>query len=248
MIVHSAYADRPSHDVPLSTHDRCLAHLIEPGPSADVRAPIDWVALFGNDHPVELEIGSGKGLFLANAARANPGHNFLGVELSRKYARLAAERLAKHGIANAKVWAGDARDVLARRVPDRQPPRRPCLLSRPVVEEAAQEAPGLHRGCWWPRSSARFNPAASFTSPATSRSTSRDPGADRRMPRVPGTAGPRARTAPSTTSIISPTSSGSTASKGGRSTGPFYRLGAGLQRRHRNRRRIRSRLAALASS
>jgi tRNA (guanine-N7-)-methyltransferase len=100
-------------------------HLIAPvetprGPDAGT-APdrIDWVALFGNDHPVELEVGPGKGLFLANAARANPGRNFLGVEISRKYARLAAGRLAKQGLGNAKVWAGDVRDVLARRVPDR---------------------------------------------------------------------------------------------------------------------------------
>jgi tRNA (guanine-N7-)-methyltransferase len=94
-------------------------HLIEPGRSTDPAAvAIDWSALFGNDRPVELEVGSGKGLFLANAARANPGHNFVGIELARKYARLAAERLAKLGISNAKVWPGDARDVLAQRVPD----------------------------------------------------------------------------------------------------------------------------------
>ena len=99
------------------------SHLIEPAPAdaatAAATVAVDWVALFGDDHPVELEVGSGKGLFLANAARANPGRNFLGVEISRKYARIAAERLAKQGIANARVWAGDARDVLARRVPDR---------------------------------------------------------------------------------------------------------------------------------
>ncbi len=93
-------------------------YLIDPGPSTDPAA-INVAALFGNDRPVELEIGSGKGLFLANAARGNTGHNFLGVELSRKYARLAAERLARLDIPNAKVWAGDARDVLARRIPDR---------------------------------------------------------------------------------------------------------------------------------
>jgi tRNA (guanine-N7-)-methyltransferase len=98
------------------------SHLIEPAavpaPAAEAApVPIDWVAMFGNAHPVELEVGSGKGLFLANAAKANPGRNFLGVELSRKYARLAAERLARQGIANAKVWSGDARAVLARRIP-----------------------------------------------------------------------------------------------------------------------------------
>jgi tRNA (guanine-N7-)-methyltransferase len=100
------------------------SHLIEPAagpapvPGTEV-APVDWIAMFGNDHPIELEVGSGKGLFLANAARANPARNFLGVEISRKYARLAAERLARQGIANARVWAGDIRDVLGRRVPDR---------------------------------------------------------------------------------------------------------------------------------
>lgn len=98
------------------------AHLIEPPPRPgravdEVPPPLDWAAFFGNDHPVELEVGSGKGLFLANAARANPDRNFLGVEIARKYARLAAERLAKQGIPNARVWAADVRAVL-RRVPD----------------------------------------------------------------------------------------------------------------------------------
>ncbi len=100
------------------------SHLIEPEPARPgiiepAPAPIDWAALFGNDHPLELEVGSGKGLFLANAARANPGRNYLGVEISRKYARLAAERLARQGLNNARVWAGDIRDVIGRRIPDR---------------------------------------------------------------------------------------------------------------------------------
>ena len=99
------------------------AHLIEPvtdpgRPTDAAPLAIDWNALFGNDHPVELEVGSGKGLFLVNAARANPGRNYLGVEISAKYARLAAERLARQDIANARLWAGDARRVLAG-VPER---------------------------------------------------------------------------------------------------------------------------------
>lgn len=79
--------------------------------------PLDWRALFGNDHPVELEVGSGKGLFLANAARANPGHNFLGIELAKTYARRASERVARLGLTNVKVYPGDARPILARFVP-----------------------------------------------------------------------------------------------------------------------------------
>jgi tRNA (guanine-N7-)-methyltransferase len=79
--------------------------------------PVAWTEVFGNDHPVELEVGSGKGLFLANAAQAAPGHNFLGIEVSRKYAQRAAERLAKRGLANVRVVTGDARLFVAHHVP-----------------------------------------------------------------------------------------------------------------------------------
>ena len=108
---------RPRPDIDVT------AHLIEPEmprgrPAEEAPAPIVWAAFFGDDRPVEFEVGSGKGLFLANAARARPDRNFLGVEISRKYARLAAERLARQGIANARVWSGDVHEVL-RRIPDR---------------------------------------------------------------------------------------------------------------------------------
>jgi tRNA (guanine-N7-)-methyltransferase len=78
--------------------------------------PLDWAGLFGRARPVELEIGSGKGLFLVNAATERPEHNFFGVEISRKYARLAAERAVKRGVANVRIWPGDARAVLPRLV------------------------------------------------------------------------------------------------------------------------------------
>jgi tRNA (guanine-N7-)-methyltransferase len=99
---------RPETDISL--------HLLDPVAPHEL-APIEWKALFGSEHPVELEIGSGKGLFLAGAAGLNPRHNFLGIELSRKYALLAALRLARHQLPNAKVWRGDAGMVLARLVP-----------------------------------------------------------------------------------------------------------------------------------
>src|SRR5262245_66388009 len=79
--------------------------------------PVAWTSVFGNDHPVELEIGSGKGLFLANAAAARPRHNFLGVEMSRKYAQRAIERVAGLRRINVRVVVGDARQFVARFVP-----------------------------------------------------------------------------------------------------------------------------------
>ncbi|MEM9643360.1 MAG: tRNA (guanosine(46)-N7)-methyltransferase TrmB [Planctomycetota bacterium] len=50
--------------------------------------------LFGNDKPLEIEIGSGKGLFLAGASKENPERNFLGIEIADRYARHAAGRIA----------------------------------------------------------------------------------------------------------------------------------------------------------
>lgn len=58
--------------------------------------------------PLEVEVGSGKGLFLYNAALMFPERRFVGLELAAKYARFAASRLARHSLANARVIHGDA--------------------------------------------------------------------------------------------------------------------------------------------
>src|SRR5687767_12700711 len=63
--------------------------------------PWDAHVLFGRNAPVEVEVGSGKGLFLANAAARNPEHDFLGIELALKYARYIGGRLAQRAIPNA---------------------------------------------------------------------------------------------------------------------------------------------------
>lgn len=76
--------------------------------------PLDWRALFGNDGPVELEVGFGKGLFLLTAAQAHPDVNFAGVEIVRKYQLFTATRLAKRGLTNVRVACADARLFLPR--------------------------------------------------------------------------------------------------------------------------------------
>ncbi len=79
--------------------------------------PIRWADLFGNDRPVEVEIGSGKGLFLTNAGQANPSRNFLGIEMAKKYAYKAAERVAKLALGNVRVLPGDAILFMAKYAP-----------------------------------------------------------------------------------------------------------------------------------
>jgi tRNA (guanine-N7-)-methyltransferase len=68
--------------------------------------------------PLEVEVGSGKGLFLGSASRAYPERNFLGVEIAGKYARFAAARLAQREQKNAAMLHGDARIVFGRWLPD----------------------------------------------------------------------------------------------------------------------------------
>src|SRR5437762_6338789 len=63
---------------------------------------LKWDEVFGNDHPVEIEVGFGKGLFLINAGKARPETNFLGIEIERKYTLFTATRLAKRDLSNVK--------------------------------------------------------------------------------------------------------------------------------------------------
>jgi tRNA (guanine-N7-)-methyltransferase len=80
-------------------------HFLDPLP---LTPQLDQMALFGRVAPLEIEVGSGKGLFLAGAAQAHPERNFLGIEVAYKYARYAAARLARQELANARMICGDA--------------------------------------------------------------------------------------------------------------------------------------------
>lgn len=94
----------------LSRHLRTLEQLAR---------PFDAAAVFGREGPLEVEVGSGKGLFLRNAAAAQPDALFLGIELAHKYAQYAAAQLAKRGIANAVVIDGDALAFFSQWLTDR---------------------------------------------------------------------------------------------------------------------------------
>jgi tRNA (guanine-N7-)-methyltransferase len=85
---------------------------VRPGEPLPAATPIDWTHVFGNDHPVEIEVGFGKGLFLLNAAVACPDVNFFGVEIMRKYQLFTATRMARRKLTNVRLACGDARHLL----------------------------------------------------------------------------------------------------------------------------------------
>ena len=79
---------------------------------------IDFDEIFGRKADVHIEIGSGKGTFLVNQARAFEDVNFFGIEWANKYYRLAVDRIGRWGITNVRITRTDAAHFLAEHVAD----------------------------------------------------------------------------------------------------------------------------------
>jgi tRNA (guanine-N7-)-methyltransferase len=86
-------------------------------PGRGLPRPLEWGVVFGSEGPVEIEIGSGKGTFLVEAAEARPGHRFLSIEWALPYAEHLADRVRRRGLENVRVARADAARFLAEHVP-----------------------------------------------------------------------------------------------------------------------------------
>lgn len=51
-----------------------------------------WSELFGNDHPIHVEFGMGKGQFISQMSFKYPEINFIGVDMYDELVRRAAEK------------------------------------------------------------------------------------------------------------------------------------------------------------
>lgn len=79
--------------------------------------PVAWPAVFGNDHPVEVEIGAGKGTFVVAAAEAHPESNFVAIELSKPYAEHVRDRVRRRNLRNVRVVRAEAARFLGEHAP-----------------------------------------------------------------------------------------------------------------------------------
>ena len=79
---------------------------------------LDLAKVFGNNNPVVLEIGSGKGRFLISSAIEQPGVNFIGIEKSLHYHRVINERVEKRHLTNVRLINHDAFLVVRDMLPD----------------------------------------------------------------------------------------------------------------------------------
>ncbi len=84
----------------------------------DLQAPFCPQSLFAQTADLEIEIGSGKGLFVLNESGKVPERNYLGNEIAKKYCRFAAYRLAKSERTNAHMLRGDGLKFFRELLPD----------------------------------------------------------------------------------------------------------------------------------
>jgi tRNA (guanine-N7-)-methyltransferase len=70
---------------------------------ADIFEPFSFVAVFENERPVELDLGSGSGRFLIEAARQYPERNFFGVERLLGRVRKTLRSVSQFGLTNVRV-------------------------------------------------------------------------------------------------------------------------------------------------
>lgn len=130
-------------------------------PLESLGKPADLRALFGNNNPIELEIGCGKGGFLLRRAKAYPERNFLGIEWANKYYKFAADRMARWQVTNVRILRTDAKNFVLHRLgpgclsalhiyhPDPWPKKRHHkrrILTQDFVEAAVR---ALAEGARW---------------------------------------------------------------------------------------------------
>ena len=71
-----------------------------------------WHEVFGNDRPIHIEIGMGKGQFLTTLALKNPDINFIGIEKFSSVLLRASEKLEQIELNNVRIINYDAANLM----------------------------------------------------------------------------------------------------------------------------------------
>lgn len=89
--------------------------LLEAHPQYVILNPADakgrWREIFGNDHPIHVEVGSGKGAFVSGMAKANPNINYIGIDIQKSVLSYALDKVLATDVPNIKLLWVDGSDL-----------------------------------------------------------------------------------------------------------------------------------------
>ncbi|HEY2421774.1 MAG TPA: tRNA (guanosine(46)-N7)-methyltransferase TrmB [Neobacillus sp.] len=71
----------------------------------------NWKEAFATDQPIHIEVGTGKGRFITEMAKANPNVNYIGIELYDSVIVAALDRLIEANLPNLKLLNVNAADL-----------------------------------------------------------------------------------------------------------------------------------------
>lgn len=70
-----------------------------------------WHSIFGNNHPIHIEIGMGKGKFIMALARQNPQINYVGIEKYSSVLLRGLQKLEEEPLDNIRFIRMDAENI-----------------------------------------------------------------------------------------------------------------------------------------
>jgi tRNA (guanine-N7-)-methyltransferase len=70
-----------------------------------------WSEEFGNDNPIHIEIGMGKGRFMMDLAGQNPDINYVGIEKYSTVLLRAVQKMEENELGNLRFIRMDAEDI-----------------------------------------------------------------------------------------------------------------------------------------
>ena len=71
----------------------------------------NWNNYFGNNNPIHIEIGMGKGRFLMELAELHPEINYIGIERYTSVLLRAIQKMEEHPISNVRFLCVDAKTL-----------------------------------------------------------------------------------------------------------------------------------------
>jgi len=71
----------------------------------------NWKNIFGNENEIHIEIGMGKGKFIYEMARRNPGINYIGIEKYSSVLLRAVQKMQQEPLPNLKFIRMDAEEI-----------------------------------------------------------------------------------------------------------------------------------------